>query len=1488
MVRRILAAVAVALLCFALPAFATVRDALVKIRVPDAPYDLVRPGQPWSGDIVVTARPGADIADFEFAGDGWTVAPLRTGDQRALLATGQPVTFRLQVLRANPERPLTVLYSSGGKSYEQRLSLRELTHERVRTRPLRPVTEAEAATRAMVPNAAALERAPMPFRRVSRDAEGVVRGAVGDSVIGDAERRARLDASGARSTTARDIRVRGSIVGQGPLGTFGADGVYFAVYDEDTGVDALLAEGTTDANGNYDVTFSWDPCFLCDSQPDLYVYFETENAHIVSQSPSLEWEYSWETGVVPDYTGTNYNFGAFMPGDMTSDGVLYTHTTLTRVWRWFNSRGWNVPSVDVQCWDTDADPVSYYSPLGEIHMSPARMFFTPSMAHEYHHHWMSEYSSDPSPSYCNGNCDANGDCGHCQWCQENGSIVWTEGVPEFGERLVYNMLIAQFPGFTNSLRDVEQIDSCTTAVDDGNKTEGLFAAAMYDLVDSNNENDLVVPGLSTDVLTLDDKLPYQIFDEVAPSTVAAFFNEVSSRNPGQKKNIWSTAMNGGVNLDLTAPGVVTGLTSTDHTINVLSGDASIAMKWNEAPDDWSGAGGYSVSFVSSPALPDTFSETSALSLTSGFLNPGTYYVCVRARDRFGRWSASYASAGPYLLRTPDPADLHSIQPAGWARPVVPADLSNNSAVSVPAPTALFGTGGVTYWNAAGTNTGSDVTGTFDLVLLVDGDSADVSTATNVFPGNTFTSINQSGVFMRGGRHTFGVYYDGGEDIPETNETNNQWARQWSWSSTNFNSGTIWDAGAAPYRVAGHSAIPSGESVYMNSYGITGRTSTTQWTAFWAHAMDSEDDSDVRLHFDTTNPDTGFTRTVAVSQRLGGFLDATLFNKTASQFPWDHAVVNWNGGSSNFHFKLVTSTTFNFGDSVAVGFAAYDMMTMHSVSVPLASLGDVVVTLRAAPGDVVHLLWLDDSYTYGTISNYTASAVTDSNGLARILINVNAAANYGVVCYRDPKDGTGALPFTLQIERAPADLAAVTPAGWYSPVVPRAALDVTMASVPMPDTLKSTPSPTYFNMGAKNIGTIAAPPTSSWMLVDGALAATYGYPTWNAGASMNFISTYAVYIRGGRHTLSHILDGDDLVEELVTNNNQYGEQYVWGPLALANDVTTSRLAPPDRTAGWSEVTNAATLFFNSDGVRTPNLPPSGTSHLWSAVAVMPGASSDVDLRVHELAPGTKEGFKNPIAYSVWTAGLSDFVLADFNVTPFRQFDVGAIRYSGTENYWVMPTTSQRRTLPTSGVIGDFSQGTTDLLDLHEVWLWPGNWTVTLKPLSGAANLGLSAHAPAAVQGKGNSVATAWLQPAGADEILSFTVPTAGFYCLAVWKTGTADVGQSATYRLIAANGALGVEPPLPTRTAFAKPWPNPAAGATRLSFALPAESFVTLELYDVSGARVRTLASGTYAAGEHGVTWDGRTDAGDRAPAGLYYARFAGGGLHETRKIVRVE
>jgi len=39
------------------------------------------------------------------------------------------------------------------------------------------------------------------------------------------------------------------------------------------------------------------------------------------------------------------------------------------------------------------------------------------------------------------------------------------------------------------------------------------------------------------------------------------------------------------------------------------------------------------------------------------------------------------------------------------------------------------------------------------------------------------------------------------------------------------------------------------------------------------------------------------------------------------------------------------------------------------------------------------------------------------------------------------------------------------------------------------------------------------------------------------------------------------------------------------------------------------------------------------------------------------------------------------------------------------------------------------------------------------------------------------------------------------------------------------------------------------------------------------------------AGPHTITWDGRTDAGNRVAKGVYFAKLESGGLTSARRIV---
>lgn len=58
---------------------------------------------------------------------------------------------------------------------------------------------------------------------------------------------------------------------------------------------------------------------------------------------------------------------------------------------------------------------------------------------------------------------------------------------------------------------------------------------------------------------------------------------------------------------------------------------------------------------------------------------------------------------------------------------------------------------------------------------------------------------------------------------------------------------------------------------------------------------------------------------------------------------------------------------------------------------------------------------------------------------------------------------------------------------------------------------------------------------------------------------------------------------------------------------------------------------------------------------------------------------------------------------------------------------------------------------------------------------------------------------------------------------------------------------------------------------------PVTSRVTLEVFDVTGRRVRTLFNGPMITGEHVIEWNGRNDLGHILPFGIYFHRAERGG-----------
>ncbi len=82
------------------------------------------------------------------------------------------------------------------------------------------------------------------------------------------------------------------------------------------------------------------------------------------------------------------------------------------------------------------------------------------------------------------------------------------------------------------------------------------------------------------------------------------------------------------------------------------------------------------------------------------------------------------------------------------------------------------------------------------------------------------------------------------------------------------------------------------------------------------------------------------------------------------------------------------------------------------------------------------------------------------------------------------------------------------------------------------------------------------------------------------------------------------------------------------------------------------------------------------------------------------------------------------------------------------------------------------------------------------------------------------------------------------------------------------------------------YPNPFNPETAIQFALPRESEVTVQVFDVRGSLVRTLTAGKrYGAGTHTVKWDGRDTEGMSVPSGVYLYRLESSEFTQTNRCV---
>ena len=91
--------------------------------------------------------------------------------------------------------------------------------------------------------------------------------------------------------------------------------------------------------------------------------------------------------------------------------------------------------------------------------------------------------------------------------------------------------------------------------------------------------------------------------------------------------------------------------------------------------------------------------------------------------------------------------------------------------------------------------------------------------------------------------------------------------------------------------------------------------------------------------------------------------------------------------------------------------------------------------------------------------------------------------------------------------------------------------------------------------------------------------------------------------------------------------------------------------------------------------------------------------------------------------------------------------------------------------------------------------------------------------------------------------------------------------------------------IPARYSLGEAYPNPFNPATTISYEIPNDEYVSIDIYNLMGGHIKSLVSMNQNPGYKSIRWNATNDRNESVSAGLYIYTIQAGEFRQTRKMV---